>query len=292
MTSRLRHAGDAIWLRYSPLLPGPANGLELRAFALRRSGHHAVLRWILEQAGGWRWFLNDCAGEGNPFETCIRVNSEVTAPDGRPAHPPWEREAEGRLSKKGLLAYNYEDQDFRRVAPRLDVRREAWVGRSRRRHDLLILRDPFNLFASKLRWFYGQQHRPTLDELRTSVRLWKAYAEEFLGETHHLPNKVPISYNAWFADQTYRAGLAERLGLPFSDRGLNQVARWGPALWGDSFDGLAYDGRAQDMDVLERWKRFRDDDLYLSLVVDERLLALSERIFGEVPGVRALLTTR
>ena len=167
----------------------------------------------------------------------------------------WSQEAAGRHSKRKFLLYNYEDQLPADVASsKFEAHRERWVGRSVTRFDMLIVRDPFNLLASKLRWAYGDRYKPSLDSLFETRDRWKAHAQEYLGDTHHLPQRLNVSYNAWFTDPAYRKALAHTLGVDWTDRGLNKVARWGPTVWGDSFDGLKYDGRATEMNVLERWK--------------------------------------
>jgi hypothetical protein len=167
----------------------------------------------------------------------------------------------------------------------------AWLGGAGRRLDLLILRDPFNLLASKLKWAYGDVERPSkpsLDEVSEARALWKVHAREFLGETDHLTDLVTLSYNDWFLHRSYRDRKAAEIGFRNEDKGLSKVARWGPTLSADSFDGLRFDGRAQDMKVLERWRRFADDEFFRELVADAELHRLSALIFGALPGVDEL----
>jgi hypothetical protein len=202
----------------------------------------------------------------------------------------WWQEAAGRHSKRDFLLYNYEDQTPAEVATAKGERnRERWVGRSARRFDLLILRDPFNLLASTLRWAYGGRRPLSLDSLFAARETWKAHAREFLGETDYLPDRLAVSYNAWFTDPGYRKALVDLLGIPWTDRGIQEVARWGPALWGDSFDGLKYDGRATEMKVLDGWRVYADDRVFVGLFDDEELVELSERVFGRLAGTERLL---
>jgi hypothetical protein len=293
---RLTAAADAAWLGFSSLLPGPANHHEIRIVALRRSGHHAVINWLLHQIKGRHAFLNDCRAGTNPFLSCRRSSSRPGTLFPEHSQLWWRHEAAGWHSKRGFLLYNYEDQTPAQVASQeAEAFRERWVGRSARRCDMLILRDPYNLLASKLRWAYGERFQPSLDSLFVTREAWKAHAREYLGETAHLPDRVAVSYNAWFTDPAYRRRLAGTLGLEWSDKGMQEVARWGPTLWGDSFDGLKYDGRATEMKVLERWRAYEDDRFFLNLVDDEELRELSERIFGPLPGIERVLggsTTR
>ncbi|HEV2147211.1 MAG TPA: hypothetical protein VGR37_07395 [Longimicrobiaceae bacterium] len=282
---------DAVWMRASWMLPGPANEREIRVIAMRRSGHHAVVNWIRLHLPGRHCFLNECLPNANPFESCARSVCRVWT--GRVQHRRifWDQEIAGRHSKKGILLYNFEDERLEDVASaRFEANRARWLGESRERTDVLVLRDPFNLLASKLRWAYGRHAQPALEEFPGLVVLWKQHAREFLGETQCLgAGTVGINYNRWFTDAGYRRELVRKLGLVGDgDRGLQQVARFGPTLWGDTFDGMKYDGRAQQMKVLERWHTYRDDPLYRSLFRDPELIELSERIFGRIPGTETL----
>lgn len=281
---------DLPQFQFSYLLPGYTNQTEMRIFALRRSGHHAIINWIRFQAKGCYFFLNDCKPNSNPFISCAKKNSIIK---GYFLERPYfflEREALGKLSKKGLLVYNYEDRELEEVlTDHFEENRSKWLGESKNKIDIVILRDPFNLFASKLRWAYGKKLAPKLESFSKIVQIWKAYAREFIGKTDLLENKLTINYNKWFLDKNYREDLSDKLYLPFNDRGLYVVAKWGPTKWGDTFDGTSYDGHADQMKVLERWKNYKDDDFYRSLFKDQELLDLSEVIFGQIPDIEQLL---
>ena len=269
------------------------NEQSLRIFAMRRSGHHAIVNWIRYHIDGRHYFLNDCTLGKNPFESAVQQSCLVNGYFGEHRLLRLGSERRGTFTYKGALLYNYEEADIRHVPGLMSAaQEEAWVGRSRQRHDVLILRDPFNLVASKLKWAYGvvdRPSKPTLDDVRGARDLWKIYAREFIGETSYLPDRVNISYNDWFVDRAHRDELAARLGFENRDLGIAEVAKWGPTLSRDSFDGLKYEGRAQDMKVLERWKAFADDPLYRELLADEEIHRLSAEIFGELEGTRALL---
>jgi hypothetical protein len=203
------------------------------------------------------------------------------------------RELEGSFSYKGSLLYNIEDLDLREVATRMSLEdEEKWVGASRDRNDVLILRDPFNLLASRLKWAYGRFDRPskpTLEDLRASVELWKVYAREFLGLTTYLSDRLAVGYNQWFSDRAYRDAVGQRFGFVNQDLGVSQVARWGPSTSSDSFDALQYDGRAQDMKVLSRWRQFETDPFFRELTRDVELHELSREAFGYLPDTESLL---
>ncbi|HET6225349.1 MAG TPA: hypothetical protein VFF27_03655 [Bacteroidia bacterium] len=153
------------------------------------------------------------------------------------------------------------------------------------------MRDPFNNFASKYRWAKeGTQWQPSLDSLKQLPNAWKIHAREFVNETNFIhENKISISYNQWFTDTAYREELAKKLQLSTSDKGLSEVAKWGPNTWGDSFDNLTYENRANEMKVFDRWKHYKDDPFFISLFQDAELIELSHKIFGNFIDTELLL---
>lgn len=246
---------------------------ELRIVGMSRSGNHAIVNWILSQAAGRRCFAN-CAEPGtNPF-----LSARPLA-DGRAvvaSFAPFDVRAEqtGKHSRKDLLVYSYEDCFLGTVANKVfECHHDKWVGPSMRRTDVLILRDPYNLFASRIRGGIGVVTQ------RTAMRIWKQHARELLGNRRYLnQRRVLIRYNQWTADRHYRRQLAKELHLPFTDAGRRQVPATG---YGSSFDGLDYDGRADAMRTDERWRHFAGDPGFEAMF-DEEARALSSRMFGKV----------
>jgi hypothetical protein len=245
------------------------NRNEVCVAALQRSGHHAIINWIVANSAAPACFLNDCRPNLNPFLTCAR-------------------EDETHLSPKNLLIYNYEDHELKELfTPEFMDNRSRWFGKSKCSTHVLIIRDPFNNFASKYRWaINGTKWTPQMEWItRVLPGLWKAYAKEFLGLTNFIPApKILLDYNRWFADVKYREDTASRLELGSADKGLTEVAKWGPNTWGDSFDNMKFDGRAHEMKVFERWRYFADDPVFRDLFRDSELLSLSQEIFGVIPG--------
>lgn len=252
---------------------------------LRRSGNHAVIQWILANSGVTPCFLNDCVPGGNPY------NGQRPKDNRVPPGFDLNAERRGRWSRKPFLMCSYEDRELEQVYPAwFASAMEQWLGPSRRATNILILRDAFNLIASKYRWAVdGTRWQPPMHALAALPALWKTYAREFLGLTSIMPAPVVrISYNRWFTDAAYRRDLARTLEISTEDKGREEVARWGPNNWGDSFDNLNYDGRATEMKVLDRWQLVADQPLYRSLVSDPELVELSTAIFGSLPGTERL----
>jgi hypothetical protein len=252
------------------------NGTVVRIVGMARSGNHAIINWILEQLSG-RWcFLNCAEPSTNPFQTARPVA------DGEPVFrssiPGFDLAAEraGRLSPKDVLLFSHEDT-FLKIAfgHKATAIQEAAAGAAQRRIDVVILRDPYNLFASRRRLSYQ-----FVTDL-TAVRIWKQHARAFLGENGFVgPEAVRISYNDWVRNRGYRRRIAGELGLRFTDSGIDRVAR---CAGGSSFDGTRYEGRATQMRLFDRWRRYADDPAFRALF-DGQMADLAERIFGPLPG--------
>lgn len=246
----------------------------VRIVGMARSGNHAIINWILAQLPG-RWlFLNCVEPKTNPFRTARPTDTgrcyETNDPDFDLA-----AEQRGRLSTKDHLLFSQEDTFLTPAlgGPTTAIQ-DAAVGAARRRCDVFILRDPYNLFASRRRLGYQM----ITDE--TAVRIWKQHARVFLGERRYLrAPTICISYNAWVRRRAYREAIAGALGISFTDAGLDRVALCGG---GSSFDGYRFQRFAKHMAVFDRWRHYTDDPAFWRLF-DPEVMRLAEQIFGPTP---------
>ena len=258
------------------------NQKELRVVGLRRTGNHAIITWLEQQHTGVVRHLNNVKAGENPY----RYKGENLS-DYHPGHKKmvetYRRQAKGDLVKRDCLLHSYEDWGLDQIGSRrFEHYHDLYVGRSQQRFDVLILRDPFNLLASRIKKGY----LAVKPRRRDVVNLWLQYAKEFLGETCYLPhNRVCINYNRWVCDRTYRQTLADQLQMTFSDAGLNTVRSLGG---GSSFDAQTMNGQAAHMDVTNRWQHFADDPDYRRLLSNPDLWLYSEKIFGPLDGMEAL----
>lgn len=258
------------------------NQQEIRIIGLRRTGNHALITWIQEQATGTTQHLNNLIPLENPYRYKYEHLRDYYPEHGWQAER-YRQEAIGNFVKKDWFLYSYEDHDLTQItSDSFERKHDLYVGHSQTRHDLLILRDPFNLFASRLKNDYLDVAAPG----KSMVELWLDYAKEFVGETNYLThNKLCVNYNQWANDVAYRQQVAEQLGLQFTDAGINKVGSWGG---GSSFEGQEFCDRAHKMDVTNRWKHFLDDERYRQLFQHPKLWNYSEQIFGHIAGTEAL----
>ena len=153
------------------------------------------------------------------------------------------------------------------------------------RQAVLILRDPFNTFASRLRSIQnsrGPDAARTAMVNRVDPALWKQYAQEFLNP-RYLPHAVRLNFNVWYLSASYRRYISEQLGWTFTDQGFGSTSGW-KFSQGSSFG----DRDPKHLDLFNRWRVYQDDPRFQGYFDDE-IRHLSEEIFdfaphlGEVP---------
>ena len=227
---------------------------DIQFFGLRRGGHHAVINWFQLHYKKCDYFT-DCF---------LRENNKV---ENWPGHRFVYHNPKGKGEVRFL---SFEDK-LREPNPPFSA--YSQLPHTKR---FLIVRDAFNCFASRL-----QRHRhpdyPNWKQwdTRLDVSLWLTFLKEYLGETNDL-GAVPINYNFWCNDATYREKLAlEHIGH-FTDEGRKVVA----VIGGSSFDGLNYQGKAEQMSVADRWQQFTTDSEYAPLLENKELVELCKLHFG------------
>jgi hypothetical protein len=192
--------------------------------------------------------------------------------------------APAREKSWDAVLYNFEDCAMETVCCSYFLRnREEMLGYPEESYDVLILRDPFNMLASRMR--HKKRLRMLGNSPAVAVELWKTYANEFIDPVWFDKDLIRINYNKWHTSLEYRNQMASLFNRNASDSVTNDVPRIGG---GSSFDGVEKQGNAKSMKVLERWKSFKDNELYRSYLDDSDLWALSEYIFGHIPGTEYL----
>lgn len=259
---------------------------EFRFVGMSRSGNHAIINWILDQLQGNYLFLNCAEPKYNPFTSARPLEMGGKTYLTNISNFEQEKEIAGNFSKKEYLLYSYEDCFLGGLNhSSYKKHHDEWVGKSANRKDILIMRDPFNLFASRiksnlLRGHYSHGSRPI--SILTVKRIYKQHAREFLGKKNNLKNLIPINYNKWVESEEYREKITAELGIDFTDKGFHEVSK---VAGGSSFDGTDHSGQAYKMDLHNRWKKFANDEEYWELF-DTELIALTSKIFGEIAPLK------
>ena len=234
------------------------NNRSIQAFSLKRSGHHAILNWLMSISNKPYCHYNNCR----------IVDDELYC---------YQVQRSSRIFR-GTPVLSFEDKELKPLACS-DI-----VKNFKKR--ILILRDPYNTFASRIRAksnseqsIWNKMWSNYLDK-----NLWKTYAKEFAGDTNYLGDCIKINYNSWFTSKEYRDEISKPFGKS-SDKQLNYIPPYGD---GSSFDGLSLQNNAQNMKVISRWESFIDDKEFKEHIInDDEIKTLSKRIFNfEIPDPR------
>lgn len=213
---------------------------------MKRGGQHCIIYWI--KSG---------------YHEAFRINNHKAG-----SQIPLKR-------KSPNLFVNFEDHILR---TKNLVSNEQKFDPGRRRF-YLIIRDPFNLFASRFTlqntenttWGKMNYQKSMIDRQRG---LWIDHAKVFLNDETSV---VKINYNKWVASEDYRTELANRLSIKPHPYFVNYIPYPGD---GSSFDYRKVPG--QQMKVFDRWQQIEDNiisNAYMKIFTDE-IIELSLRIFG------------
>lgn len=240
---------------------------EIRIFAMMRSGHHAVINWLFEQLPGNVLFINRILGRRVFYENYSD------------AYKVWNPD---------FFIYNFEDETpeialnlLKRISPIFNLGKSPVI-------DILVLRDPYNLFASRIKMESiiiecGRKNTSPVGAITpAALKTWKTYAREFIRKTNILSNPICLNYNSWVQSIAYRKSITDRVGCCFTDDGINEVPTFGG---GSSFDGETYQNNAQAMQLNERYKDYEKHDWFINLFDDE-IKSLSHQIFNFAPFPR------
>jgi len=261
---------------------------------MKRSGQHGVVNWFAQQNNHEVLHYNNCIqGWSDKRLLPMKEHMVVHYVPNSNGHEVKNYFVDHKidLAASNKLRQEFHNSDFSRVVDNLyniedltleDYNRlEMWNFAEMKNggKTILIVRDPYNFIASCLQRLKNPPDPGATDvgtQLPQRLREWKRHARQALhGSETHQEIEV-INFNEWFLSEEYRRGICDRLGLEFTDRGLNKVMNFGS---GSSFDREKFDGNAQQMKVLTRYEEWKDHSAFRHLVDDE-IVELGDALFG------------
>jgi len=305
------------------------NDLEIRVFGCRRSGNHAIINWLAFQAPSQIHYFNCTPNDGGDILLTSKGRGDDRSngdhfkglyyPHESYKFASFEEKEKVRKMKKEILLYSYEDLILKKLDDaEYPNDREKMVGKSKKRIDILIIRDVYNWVASKLKLHHRQHPQDMTHErfeknrygiagahalpyfefydgweedakkirgldyiaLDKLVGAWESHAEEVLGIKNRLDDLLVIKYNQWVADKTYRKSIIDKVGFDFTDKGHDIMGARGG---GSSFDGRKYAMDATQMKVFDRWEFFKDNKLVQNIYTHyANAVELNDQIFGKI----------
>lgn len=203
------------------------------AIGLQRSGNHAILGWV-ESLFPTVTFHNDQSHDLFADEAGLRALLES--------------------DKAACTIISFEDSANRTQTPGALLRDSLspapdWLSTEYDLHRLVILRDPYNTWASRVA---ANARAKEFGNPLTSDPSWDLYRRNWmaLAALRSDPNWTLALFNAWKEDAAYRQHLCAELGGSYSEEALDQVSHRGG---GSSFEGVprpSYGG------MLKKWRKY------------------------------------
>jgi len=303
------------------------NDLELCVYGLKRSGNHAIIYWLISLFPDLRTvFLNDVSqSKEDPFygkKRCKLFGFEES------------KATENFHSiERDVLLYSFEDspddellgRDYMDCVlnPEMDRKRREAIGPSQKRIRIMILRDPFNGFSSRLKGTKDGQLRNAQYSIQQISGFWKNMALRAISDepSPAFDDEFVILFNRWTSDRAYRKSICNRLSGVYSEKSMDSVPKEGG---GSSFSGrdlakleprrllnewpkifdwkrlkrsrvylkrlfVTKSDRASALN--QRWQAYQHDPEFRLLFKDPDILRLSESLFGEIAGTREFVAS-
>ncbi len=246
----------------------------MRVFGIRRTGQHAIINWILRNAGQENTvFLNSCTMRRSAVRTCGQ--SELNArPFGKshrlkaaleayltPEKHPFTLVSYEAGYHEGALTPHFPDESFTR--------------------EVLVTRSFVNWLPSFLRLMrvMNPQSSPTALEISNGVVFEMMRYKAQLLAAEQSPHVV-VCFDQWAASPAYRLEKLAALGLRAIDNGLGVLQPYGA---GSSFAPL--DTPAEELALGSRWKTMAHDPFSLQFLrlakADPRFMATLARRYPE-----------
>ncbi len=242
---------ESIFFERIVIAPRPPTNHNVNVVGMRRSGNHFICGLVVQSFKDKQvnWFDNldsiNLQKHMTPFhhitENDKRVNSRAISRKLRNDNPflfPDETDC----ILEGYYDYDLEMLGKRRYSP---------LSGSNSQCTVLILRDLFNMCASRF-LCSSKLGRVDLVGVDDHIKeVWKSYAREYLGETSFLGEVVPANYNLIVSEQFDNISLRNFIGLlgkDYSEMDRDSVMKF---MGGSSFPNL--NERNNESDGRERY---------------------------------------
>jgi ASC-1-like (ASCH) protein len=253
-TARLdRNWSTEIAVKHGRVPSSPSDVIDIYFFGMRRSGNHGVIKWLLGQ-------FDHLNPEENLRNRGVFYNDYNNLSHLVPVEP--------RKDKVRLVSY---EDDVRLLSQ--DHRDELLkVDNGVVKHCFVLLRNPLNWYPSYR--VIGKEHGwSELTPKSGSVEMLLRYFEDFYMEPKDR-RVIPIVFDRWFKDPSYRKAIAETIVDAPNDRGFGIMDPQSPP---SSFEGWTHANSASKLGVLDRWKNIPEEELKM-LLENERLARIVKEL--------------
>ena len=242
--------------------------------------------WLLEQIHGAVIFLNDSDPDQDLNERVHNLGEfDKCYKDGLLSYVP--------LNEPDILIVNYEDWP---LSEKLMISSEGNNISADEVVNILLLRDPLNLFASRY-FFWARMPKNAERWQWDDYGLWLNHAAHFQSSSTAFKARklVSVNFNEWISDKNVRIELAARLKLDFRDTALQQISHVGSQF--DPVHAKDYSNRVnarwhQVTKIPEYQSIFNDEVIHQSKCIfanDMDIASLQSSMVSSIPDARSVL---
>ena len=225
-----------------------ASSARMRVLGIRRTGQHAVINWILRNAGCENTvFLNSCTMRRSSVRTCgqSELNGQPSGKSHRlkaaleafltPETRPFVLVSYEAGFHAGALTPNFPDESFTR--------------------EVLVTRSFVNWLPSFMRLMriMNPKSPPTALDISSGITFEMMRYKNHLLAAQNTAHVV-VCFDQWASSPAYRCSKLAELGLDEVDNGLGQVQAYGA---GSSFSGV--ETPAEKLALTTRWETIIHD---------------------------------
>lgn len=218
--------------------------------SMQRSGHHAIIFWLLENLGGYKSSIsNNCYWND---ETKVYYYNDCN-----------------HMRYSFIENYKYLFTSFEDIY--------ACINRNSDDKIVIILRDFINMFASRYKKFgdklgLNNYYLQNLDEI---IKVWKQHAKTII-ENYNNNNVIGILYNKWLLNKNYRDEICEHFGIKNQKDKIDYVPTIGE---GSSFIGQKLEEKKEN--YLNRYKNINIPSyILIKIKYDDELIELNKILFN------------
>ena len=239
---------------------------EFRVTGDRQGGQHAVLYWLFSQFRGRIFYKNNAMRGHN-----ILKRSQFPSLELFRSNIFFDNDNDNDNDTIATVAL-YEDKSVNYI------NNLPYLLHGEKKYDIIILRDPYNLFASKIHgWRSYYKNSKRLDQFDERLIAWKQKAEEVLSGKGYF-----INFNKWHINKIYRKEIVSAFpkeAFKFNDSAKHFMPKHGGK---SQWSGRKFMKEANKLDLFNRYKKIIKDPLMIRLMEDKEVAELSNQIFGKI----------
>ena len=204
-------------------------------FSMKRSGHHAVIHWIMCNSKDFFVHYN-----------CCNIKNDVVSPESKYGNNTIVYDKDNNITD--YHKENISIKEIEKINNHISARMYSFedydcniVDKEFVKRKIVIIRDVYNMLASSVKQ----------NEKKYGGSLFEERMDLWLKNFNHAikdDSIVLINYNNWFSKKNYRDLIGNKLGFKNEDVGISYVPRFG--------DGSSFDKRSKEgvtLDVLNRY---------------------------------------